>query len=363
VNINSEILDEAAHWLIELNSDEASFETRQAFDAWLRRSPEHLRAYLELLPGWEDGAALPVGNGVAINELIAMGRSESTNVVTLSARAHSERVGHRGIRHRSWALAFAATAAFIAIATAVAWKAYFEGRYSTDVAEQRTVTLDDGSTIHLNPGSGLRVRFSSAARSVEMLRGQALFNVAKDAARPFIVEAGDTWVRAVGTQFDVNRRRRSTVVTVVEGTVAVSQSEDAAAAPMPPVESLKTAKIDSEPGHVEQDKGVLLKAGEQVTIKPHGVTSPKAVPAEIVKPTDWTQRRLTFDDSTLGEVIEEFNRYNERRLVIRSPELESFPITATFSSSDIVSLVQFLETQPAIRVVAGSHEIEIFTHL
>src|SRR5262249_28123050 len=72
--VNTQILEEAAEWLVELSSGEADSDARERFDAWVRKSPEHLRAYLELLPVWEDGALLPAGNAMTVDELIAFGR-------------------------------------------------------------------------------------------------------------------------------------------------------------------------------------------------------------------------------------------------------------------------------------------------
>src|SRR5258705_86287 len=93
--------------------------------------------------------------------------------------------------------------------------------YTTDVGEQRSLRLVDGSTVILNSRSRLHVAFTETARPLEVRQGQALFHVAKNSARPFIVRSDGTVVRAVGTQFDVNRNRSGTIVTVVEGRVAV----------------------------------------------------------------------------------------------------------------------------------------------
>jgi transmembrane sensor len=133
----------------------------------------------------------------------------------------------------------------------------------------------------------------------------------------------------------VNRSRRGTVVTVVEGTVAVSGSSEPSAPPR------------------------AVTAGEQVTVSESVI--PAATRANVATATAWTQRRLVFDASTLGEVVEEFNRYNTRRLILRDHALESFPITAAFSSPDPASLVRFLEAQPTLHVVSGRDEIEIST--
>jgi transmembrane sensor len=336
--LNAQILEEAAEWLVEFNSGDPDSAARRRFDAWLRASPEHLRAYLELLPVWEDGALLPPPPGnPSVDELIAMGQRAEANVVAIGAHADANVVNTRGRRSRP-VLAIAASLLFICMAGGLTWLYLTHGSYSTGIGEQRSLVLEDGSTINLNAHSRVRVRFSAGTRAIELIEGQALFHVAKNPARPFIVSIGRTQVRAVGTQFDVNRRKRGTTVTVVEGTVAV----DAVASP-----SRET------PGESQK----LLNAGEQITVG--GPAAPHTVRANVATATAWTQRRLVFDASTLGEVVEEFNRYNTRRLVLRDRALESFPITAAFSSPDPASLVRFLEAQPTLRIVMTSDEVEI----
>jgi transmembrane sensor len=349
---NSQILAEATDWLIELSSDEADAEVRQQFDAWLRTSPEHLRAYLELLPVWEDGASL---GSLTPDELLALGREPENNLVVLQKSREDqgrreglgnvERVGEvpRPRRH----IGFAVAASILAAAAGLSWLYTQRGTYTTDIGEQRSLALEDGSTVNLNAHSRLRVRFTNTERDIELLDGQALFQVAKDSARPFVVRTDSTRIRALGTQFDVNRRRRGTIVTVVEGTVAVLSSTSQAS-----------------PGHAAGTNttppsrpDLLLTAGEQVTVS--GASASRTTRANVATATAWTQRRLVFDASTLGEVVDEFNRYNTRQLVLRDPALESFPITAAFSSPDPTSLVRFLESQPTLAVVTTSDAIEI----
>src|SRR5205807_1325966 len=93
--------------------------------------------------------------------------------------------------------------------------------YATAIGEQRSVVLKDGSMIQLNSRSRVEVRYTDHDRKIALKEGQALFTVARDTQRPFLVSAGDTAVRAVGTQFDVNRLETEIVVTVLEGKVAV----------------------------------------------------------------------------------------------------------------------------------------------
>ncbi len=216
---------------------------------------------------------------------------------------------------------------------------YFQrGMYATDIGEQRSVTLQDGSVIDLNARSRIRVRYGSDTRHIDLMEGQALFHVARDRARPFIVASGDTQVRAVGTAFDVNRKAAGVVVTVVEGRVTVLA-----------------------PSVQHSGTGALLAAGEQLSVS--GTSARKAERPDIAAATAWTQHRLVFNAAPLSEVVEEFNRYNARQLVIDAPELETFGVVGVFSSTDPAALLRFLSAQPGIRVEEGSDRIRITSSL
>src|SRR5262249_39042282 len=154
--------------------------------------------------------------------------------------------------------------------------------------------------------SRIRVRFTRERRDIELLEGQALFHVAAENKRPFVVRSGTAQVRAIGTEFDVYRRNEGTTVTVVEGRVAVREE----AVP----------------------RTLLLSAGEQVTVAPK--TAPHSGKANVAAATAWTQRRLVFNSSPLPQVAEEFNRYNRRQLVIEDPALADFRISGVYSSMD-----------------------------
>jgi transmembrane sensor len=220
--------------------------------------------------------------------------------------------------------------------------------YVTDIGEQRSILLTDGSTIDLNARSKVRVLFGEHERHIELLEGQALFSVAKDKTRPFVVAANGTRVRAVGTQFDVNQRKRGLVVTVVEGTVAVSS---AAVAPSESreLEHAPRSVIAAGPGEI------LLDAGQQLTLAQETRTAAQspAIPqhADVDTATAWTERRLIFDATPLEDVVEEFNRNNTRPLVIEGPGLEDFHVSGAFSSTDSEPLLRFLRAQSGIRVI------------
>jgi transmembrane sensor len=102
---------------------------------------------------------------------------------------------------------------------------------------------------------------------------------------------------------------------------------------------------------------VYLSAGEQLTVTPK--IERKTTHPNVIAATAWTQHRLVFDAATLGDVVEEFNRYNVRPLVLHDTTLANFPISAAFASTDPASLVRFLQAQPGIRVTTSSDEIGI----
>jgi transmembrane sensor len=206
--------------------------------------------------------------------------------------------------------------------------------YSTDIGEQRSISLADGSTVDLNSQSRIRVRYSEAERAVDLLEGEALFHVAKDRTRPFTVRSNTAQVRAVGTQFDVYRKRSETLISVVEGRVAV-------------------------PNPTARPSGgdIYLGAGEQLRVT-HDATNKPEHP-NIVNATAWRQRQLVFESASLAEVAEEFNRYNARHLVIENPEVCAFHISGIFSSTDPSSLVRFLRQRPGVLVSETPGEIRV----
>jgi transmembrane sensor len=223
------------------------------------------------------------------------------------------------------------------------WFAIQRGTYTTEIGERRSITLSDGSTIDLNARSKVRIHFSKAERDVELVDGQALFEVAKDKARPFVVKSGDTQVRAVGTQFDVYRKQSGTTVTVIEGRVEVRSPESALA---PTLEGSAEAPI-------------FVSAGEQITVTAHRLSAVQPKRTDVAAATAWTHHRLVFDGSRLGDVVVDFNRYNTRQLVIETPDLQDFHVSGVYSSTDPASLVRFLRAQPGMEISETGSEVRI----
>jgi len=422
--LNTQIYSEASDWLVEFRSGDVDVAGRTAFYAWLRTSPEHMRAYLEVAAIWNEGSRLDPNRRFDDQDLIQQVRSED-NVVSLegydSPRSpHSPLSSSSAARQSGWRVRLLAAAASILVTVCGVWAYSERNTYATGIGEQRSLALVDGSIIELNAASKIRVRFTADRRNIDLIEGQALFHVAKDKTRPFIVNSDQTQVRAVGTEFDVYRRMNGTTVTVIEGRVAVLPSSTFAPVtqnsppvteggsnlerakgqvfpgrnsiefPSPPRKDRTTALRSS--GNVEEllrdvknrrnagqaqesedgaAKGealtgdgsmthtgeFLLAAGEQAILTTEATVKPKQ--PDIAAATAWTQRRLVFQSARLAEVAEEFNRYNTRRLVIKDPQLADFHITGVFASTDPGSLIRFLQARPGIMIIENTHEILI----
>jgi transmembrane sensor len=354
--VNTQIYEEAGEWLVRHREGSLDTRSRRSFDAWLRESPQHVRAYLEMSSDWENLASLDPNWNAGADDLIARAREDNVVRPLLEARTGPNRVpGLVAATSRNRNLL--ALAASVVVAISIASWLYLERNvYSTGIGEQRTVALVDGSTVELNALSKIDVRFTEQERTIDLLAGQALFRVAKDPDRPFMVASDVTYVRAVGTQFDVYRKSTGTLVTVVEGRVAVMGDADHS-------NDVAADAVDERvlgPNAVERldsSGEVFVSAGEQLLVAQGSSTAPW--PANIEAATAWTQQRLVFEYAPLTEVVEEFNRYNRRPLVIDDQRLRNFHVSGIFSSTDPTLLLRFLRDQPGIVVAETAGEIRI----
>ena len=196
-----------------------------------------------------------------------------------------------------------ATAA--AVAVTVGWRLMDNvDLYRTGVGERRTVALSDGSRLTLNTTSTVEVAFTRGERRLRLVRGEALFEVAHDASRPFLVEAGPARFRALGTAFNVRVRSDVVELTVTQGVVGVMAGEAA-------VEKVASARIAAGGGAVVRS----------------GAVAPTALDEQHLRQrTAWQDGVLEFDGESLAQVVGEFNRYRRQPIVIGDARLESLRI-------------------------------------
>jgi transmembrane sensor len=210
-------------------------------------------------------------------------------------------------------------------------------RFETRHGEQLSRRLADNSVLHLNTDTALTVRYSKTERLIMLESGQAEFEVAHDADRAFRVIAGSAEVVDLGTRFDVRLEPGSTVVTVVEGRVAVGL-------------------LDSSRNH--SPRVVQLGANQQIRVtEATGPATPIAVDAQ--RTTSWLHRQIAFDHEPLERVAAEYNRYTSKPIEIATPALKNLQISGVFATDDPEAFIAFLRSLKGVRVEVTATSIRV----
>jgi transmembrane sensor len=292
----------ASDWFARMNADDASADDRTRFEAWLRDCSCNAKAYDELVETWNEFVRSgPLVRAVSFGQAINAASARST-------------------RARRW-LAGALAAAVGVIAFGLAWNLYRQNAdilFQTAIGEQVAVTLPDGSSFNLNTNSRVEVDYSKRSRVIHLERGEAYFNVAHDVHRPFWVHAGERWVRAVGTSFNVYVRPGGVQVTVSEGTVKV-------------VDATGNASPRSDDSYAKS--AVAVTAGEQADARGHADVVHALNAAQLGRLLAWRKRSLYFQDESLGSVVDELTRYTTLQIEITDDSLRRLPVGGTFQTS------------------------------
>lgn len=316
--------EQAARWTIRSVAGPLSAEEQRELDAWLSADPRHLGAYVRARAQWVDLDRLAAlrGPGRDIEEMLPISR------------------------RRLLAAGFAA----IAVAGgALAWLRLSGGgvRYISGIGEIRRIGLEDGSTLLLNTASEVTVRFSKQQRNIHLLRGEALFEVAHDKARPFVVFADDTAVRAVGTAFAVRLESTQVDVTVTEGVVEVANS---AAAP----------DTDTTPRSAPAVKPQRVAAIERAVVSGAQIPRVQAIdPAEAQRLLAWREGMVSFNGESLQAAVTQINRHNRRQIVIVDPALAAKPIVGIFRANDLDSFSAAAAMSLKARVIQDGDTIRL----
>jgi transmembrane sensor len=337
---------EASGWVETMRRASPGDEMR--FVAWLKESPRNVRDFLLMLSLDCALDRLDAGRLESIESLIAQVDERVTALPTRPALISRTRGRGR------WKFA-AAASVLLAAGAAAAWLTERRAGWQeieTSTGEQRTVELADGSVVYLNTHSRLRVRLSAHIRDVRLLRGEALFRVHHDAARPFLVYTDDAMVQAVGTQFDVYRRDDGTVVAVLEGRVNLTpaagggDASGGAAAPAGP-------RVAVGPGASRS-----LGASEEARVSHAGSVSIREV-NNVSDTVAWRERRLIFHEQTLGQIVHEFNRYRTNPIRLEGVAVTERVYTGVFDADDADSLVQVLAHDPALSVERSGEAVVV----
>lgn len=205
---------------------------------------------------------------------------------------------------------------------------YLRGTYTTAAGEWRTLSLDDGSVARLGPRTEIKVRFDRQRRMVKQSSGEATYDVAKDAYRPFFVECGMTTVQALGTKFAVSCDRDEVNIVVAEGTVSVSRGLDRS-------------------GQVPSVDYVRADAGQQVQVNLWAPLTPRPVDVNVA--LAWERGRIIFTGEPIEQAIGEYNRRHQQPITLPRVYDPDFKVFGEFDLEDSEQFVEFLKSSPALQ--------------
>jgi transmembrane sensor len=238
-----------------------------------------------------------------------------------------------------WSIAIASGAV---IATALLWIGQSRGVVSTAVGEQRTLTLQDGTRVALNTDTRLSVHFEKTLRLVEIQSGEALFEVAKNPERPFIVLAGNVEVRAVGTEFVVRRDEHRLAVTLMEGKVQITE-----------------APVSGSPSFDRLPEPTVLVPGQRLVLADRERPTVDKPAIDVV--TAWRRGDIVLDKTPLSAAAAEMNRYCEVQIVVEGNAAGRIPLSGVFRAGDSAQFARAvaatyglkLSSEPSRLVLAG----------
>jgi len=302
---------QAEKWFIRRGSGDISDTEIADYQLWLQADSKHRRAYEELEALWHI-----TGSFSNTAEITAARQTVLRNPVVNNLISTTERPGlFESLRVR-W-VHMAVAASFVMLALGSLYLGYGTSSkvtvvgdvYETRIGERKTFQLSDGSFIFLDTQTRIIADFTSEARRINLVRGQARFNVAHDAYRPFSVMAGAGKITALGTAFVVKKTPSDVLVTLIEGKIAVEQQDHLTTITHAP----------SQPEHI----------GQQLAYSRKGIS--KANIVDIPQSVAWQDGRLVFENNTLAEVVSELNRYAKKKIVIGDRSLRSIRMTGVFN--------------------------------
>ena len=303
------IPEQAAEWLLRWHCGDLTVAERFEYLQWLKTSPVHIAETLRMcrMYSWLQATNL---------ELFITNEDSFSNIVQLLPRERDKKAARSAQRVSLWRARIAAGIVAIALSASIGFVAklvWFDHTLRTQASELRSVPLSDGSSISAAPYTRLHHDVGAKRRHITLAQGSALFRVAKDPSRPFVVQAGDVVVQATGTQFAVEHSSEQVRVTVSDGAVIVSPSQDA------------VARFASVP----------LVVDEELTIARSG--APTKAHVNAAQKLGWARGRLEFTQGdTVGYAVARFNGFNRIQVKIDQRTAER-QMRGTFDANDPAS--------------------------
>ncbi len=325
-----EIEHTAAAWIARRDAGDWSDRDQRELEAWLTASVAHQVAYLRLDAAWRRSDRLKaLGAGVPAGVVPPRGRWATAPLGSVAEPAPraSRKTSPPPTQATAWRRALPRLLAVAASLALLAWLALGWQRvpvqrmaWHTAIGELRVAALPDGSSATLSSDSRIVVAMSRSERRIELEQGEAFFNVARDPARPFTVEAGGRRVTAVGTRFDVRRDASAVRVVVTHGLVRLqADGPDAGRRPT-----------------------TLLPAGSVALANDAGVEVSTVPLPQAEAYLSWRDGFLSFHDTPLAAAAAEFNRYSTRKLVVADPGVGAMRVGGNFRWSNVDGFVRLL---------------------
>jgi transmembrane sensor len=293
---------EARIWLLRLNADELSSEELAAWESWINESPANRAAYDSVTEAW----------GLASQAIIARPSPSELRRDQYDASVSVHRWKQRRVRPKLvWLAACSAVLLFASVQIWNVWSANLEfmsETFGTGLGQHKEVVLNDGSEVHLAAMTELGIQFNRGRRDVALVKGQALFEVARNASRPFVVNTPLAEVRAIGTAFDVHVLPDQVVVSVTEGVVEVG--------------------VSGRPSSLYR-----LQLGQRLTADQNGVRIARLDGGAGIPP--WLEGRLEYRNQPLRTVLEDVNRYASVPIALEGEGLGVLNFTGTIQMSAI----------------------------
>ncbi len=334
----------AADWLAQRDADAWSASDSSALEAWLATDTAHRVAFLRLQAAWsESGRMQALGAGVQAGGPPPRGHWNASTLTRNAADSRS--TSRRRVARTPWSgqllIAGFAAAVFCVVAAGWAWQVAHHvdvASYRTAVGEVLTQPLLDGSRVTLASNSEVEVRLSRGERHIDLVRGEAIFAVSKNASRPFVVASKNRLVIAVGTRFSVRRDDIGLRVVVTEGTVRLESAR---------------AGDSARPSALLPAGSVALVRGDEVLVRSLAL-------ADAERMLDWRDGLLAFRDTPLAEAAAEFNRYNARQIVIDDDQAGALRVGGSFRWNNAEGFVHLVEQGFPVR--ADYHDDRIVLH-
>ncbi len=354
ISSDDDVYQQAASWVAQLDGGQLSDADRVALSEWISRSPRHASEIRRLSALWGqldtllDNAILPATNASP-------------------ARLSYLQLFRFWVTYRPLSSGGLIFASIVFALLAFNLGSFITPQPSIDsyvletaIGEYKELNLPDGSVANLNTDTKIEVTYSRSHRSVHLIKGEALFNVAKDRSRPFQVYAGGAYVEALGTAFLVRIYDDEFDVTVTEGVVQVKPNLNEANHKPSNVTEQLSSSADIQAFTPQPS---VLSAGQslRVTLEPEAEPQINDLePALIEKKTAWQDGLLIFDGDSLEYVLNEVARYTTAEIIISDLELRSLKMSGVFQTSNLQTLLSTLEQSFDIDV---SYSEEQFIHI